>query len=178
MNLKQSTITLLLVVLPAVTVLTGCMEIAQPFSTPVQSPGPESKPDPGSLNRFRENTAPEPTAVQSAIELSKKYAALSEETALLKMDKKAVDTENVRLKQQLAASESELIQTKKELEEANDLLVEMRIELNNWKTDVLGFRDEMRRADKAQLETLLKILKALGGEISDPDPESTVETGI
>jgi hypothetical protein len=42
----------------------------------------------------------------------------------------------------------------------------MRIELNNWKTSILGFRDEMRQADIAQLETLLKILKILGGEVT------------
>jgi hypothetical protein len=40
----------------------------------------------------------------------------------------------------------------------------MLIELNNWKTDVIGFREEIRAADRAQLEALLKILKVLGGE--------------
>jgi hypothetical protein len=42
----------------------------------------------------------------------------------------------------------------------------MRIELNNWKTNILGFRDEMRDADKTQLQALLRILKALGGEVN------------
>ena len=41
----------------------------------------------------------------------------------------------------------------------------MRIELNNWKIDILGFRDEIRDAETAQLEALLKILKVLGGEV-------------
>src|SRR4030042_255070 len=52
----------------------------------------------------------------------------------------------------------------KERGEANDLLTEMRVELNNWQANVIGFRDEMRDADKAQLEALLKILQVLGGE--------------
>ena len=60
----------------------------------------------------------------------------------------------------------ELEQAKKELAEANDLLIEMRIELNNWKSNIIGFRDEMRDADKYQLEALLKILKVLGGEVN------------
>lgn len=165
-----------LVALLAATALSGCMEMTHPFGVPAKQTGPETKADPASLNRFQDNTSAEPTAVRSAIELSQKYAALSEEMSKLKMEKQAVDRENVRLKQKLTACESELIQVKKELTEANDLLVEMRIELNNWKTDVLGFRDEMRKADKAQLETLLKILKALGGEVSDLDDESIAET--
>ena len=47
-------------------------------------------------------------------------------------------------------------------------------ELSNSKTDILGFRDELRDADKAQLEALLKILKALGGEVK---PASTKNEG-
>jgi hypothetical protein len=41
----------------------------------------------------------------------------------------------------------------------------MIVELNNWKADVIGFRQEMRSAEKAQLEALLKILQILGGEV-------------
>ncbi len=63
------------------------------------------------------------------------------------------------------ALEGQLQQTQKELAEANDLLIEMRIELNNWKTDVLGFRDEMRDAETAQLQTLFRILQVLGGQV-------------
>jgi hypothetical protein len=57
----------------------------------------------------------------------------------------------------------------------------MRIELNNWKTNIIGFRDEMRDADKTQLQALLRILKALGGEVSpevsrQQDPDSNVSS--
>ena len=41
----------------------------------------------------------------------------------------------------------------------------MRVELNNWKTNVLGFREEMRQADTEQLKALLKVLTILGGEV-------------
>jgi hypothetical protein len=32
--------------------------------------------------------------------------------------------------------------------------------------DVLGFRNEIRQAETAQLEALLKILRVLGGEVT------------
>ncbi len=119
----------------------------------------------GVAKRFRESAPQGPTAVESAIELSEKYARLSEETAVLRQKNRDLIAENHRLKTRFTSCQAELDQTQKELTEANDLLIEMRIELNNWKTDILGFRDEMRDAEKAQLETLLKILNILGGEV-------------
>ena len=119
----------------------------------------------GVAKRFRESAPQGPTAVESAIELSEKYAKLSERAAVLQQKNRDLIAENHRLKTQFTSRQDELNQTQKELTEANDLLIEMRIELNNWKTDILGFRDEMRYAEKAQLETLLKILKILGGEV-------------
>lgn len=106
-----------------------------------------------------------PTAVESAIALSDKYAKLSEEASALKQQKQALDAENKKLAEDLQNCRGQLERAQKELAEVNDLLVQMRLELNNWKSDVLGFRDEMRDAEKAQLEALLKILKLLGGEI-------------
>ncbi len=106
-----------------------------------------------------------PTAVESAIALSDKYAKLSEEASALKQQKQALDAENKKLTEDLQNCRGQLERAQKELTEINDLLVQMRLELNNWKSDVLGFRDEMREAEKAQLEALLKILKLLGGEI-------------
>jgi chromosome segregation ATPase len=106
-----------------------------------------------------------PTAVESAIALSDKYAKLSEETSALKQRKQALDAENKKLTEDLQNCRGQMERAQKELAEVNDLLVQMRLELNNWKSDVLGFRDEMRDAEKAQLEALLKILKLLGGEI-------------
>ncbi len=84
---------------------------------------------------------------------------------MLRQENQTVIADNRRLKDRLAVLETQLQQTQKELNEANDLLIEMRIELNNWKTDVLSFRDEMRDADSAQLQALLKILQILGGEV-------------
>ena len=151
--------------LAIVTVLTfllvGC-QAPQKISLLGSTKGQESS---SVAKRFNESTQKGPTAVESAIELSGKYAALSEETAVLRQKSQNLIAENRRLKDQLSQCQVQSKQTQKELAEANDLLIEMRIELNNWKVDILGFRDEMRDADKAQLETLLKILKILGGEV-------------
>jgi len=156
--------------------LAGCAEMAGALETPLPPADSGKKSDAAALKRFQDTNPNSPTAVDSAIELSKKYAALSDENAKLKMDKQNVINENSRLREQIAATGPELDQAKKELAQANDLLVEMRIELNNWKTDVLGFRDEMRQADKAQLETLVKILELLGGEVkAASSQQDTVE---
>jgi DNA repair exonuclease SbcCD ATPase subunit len=116
---------------------------------------------------FQESELQGPTAVESAIELSEKYAKLSKDAAVLWQKNQELVTKNHQLQNRVNTLEARLQQTQKELTEANDLLIEMRIELNNWKTDILGYRDEMRDAEKAQLEALLKILKILGGEIKE-----------
>jgi hypothetical protein len=64
------------------------------------------------------------------------------------------------------------------LSEANGLLIEMRVELNNWKSDILGFRDEMRNAETAQLETLLRILKVLGGQVTTESAKAEVTSTV
>jgi len=128
--------------------------------------------------RFQEPGPQGQTAVESAIELSQKYAKLSEEAAMLRENNRGFLTENSQLKQQLATLDAKLKQTQKELTEANDLLIEMRIELNNWKTNVLGFRDEMREAETAQLEALLKILNILGGEVTAESAQNVNESSV
>jgi regulator of replication initiation timing len=118
------------------------------------------------VKRFQDASPQSRTAVESAMELLEKHAELSKQAAELEKKNHSLIAENSQLKSQVSSLEPDLKQTQKELTEANDLLVEMRIELNNWKTSILGFRDEMRQADIAQLETLLKILKILGGEVT------------
>jgi hypothetical protein len=58
----------------------------------------------------------------------------------------------------------ELEQTRKELQQSNALLQDAHIELSKWKADVLGFREEIRQAQTAQLLALSKILRILGAE--------------
>jgi len=114
--------------------------------------------------RFQDTPLGGRTAVESAIELSEKYARLSDQTIALREENQQLVMENDGFQQQITTLEAKLRQTQKELGEANDLLIEMLTELNNWKTNILGFRGEMRQAAKAQLEALLKVLEILGGE--------------
>lgn len=164
--------------------LSGCWVLPEPVGV-ITLPGPaggqqtsphfakQGKITPSSsvAKRFQQPAQQTQTAVDSAIELSQKYAELSEEAAVLRQKNQSFIAENRHLKNRAAALEAELQQTQKELTEANDLLREMLIELNNWKTDVIGFRGEMREAEKVQLETLLKILKVLGGEVKEKPAE-------
>lgn len=132
------------------------------------APGPKAAAENGqsvtAAKRFRDGPLEGRTAVESAIELSEKYAKLSDETVSLKQENQRLTSENENLRQQLTSMDAKLKQTQKELTEANDLLIEMLNELNRWKSNILGFRGEMRDAAKAQLEALLKVLEILGGE--------------
>jgi septal ring factor EnvC (AmiA/AmiB activator) len=117
----------------------------------------------------------QPTAVESAIALSDKYAKLSDEATTLRQQTQMLTSENQRLKDELQTCRNRLEQTQKELNDTNDLIVEMRVELNNWKNDVLGYRGEMRDAEKAQLEALLKLLKQMGGEPAATNPPAATQ---
>ena len=106
------------------------------------------------------------------IRLAEEHTKLSEKTVALQEKNQRLIAENQQLKDRLIALEPKLKQTKKELAQANDLLIDMTTELNNWKMQVLGFKDEMRQADQVQLETLFKILKVLGGDVSQESTEN------
>jgi chromosome segregation ATPase len=165
MQVMKKTISIMITSLP-IFLLFGC----SPAPTQV-----DAVPLPNSTNRqqndyiarrFQEPAQQGRTAVESAIELSQKYARLSDEAVALRTKHQDLIAQNSQLKEKAAELEAKLQQTQKELTEANDLLIEMRVELNNWKTNILGFREEMREAEKAELKALLDILKVLGGEVT------------
>jgi chromosome segregation ATPase len=155
----------LLIWLTVVFLLSGCSALQKPAAIDVEPDSMDQQQSDPVASRFQESSSRGRTAVESAIELSQRHAKLSEEAAMLRQQKQDFVAENQQLKDRVDVLGAQLEQTQKELTEANDLLIEMRIELNNWKTDILGFRSEMRDAETAQLEALLKILKVLGGEI-------------
>jgi len=131
---------------------------------PADRAAPIGDPGTSAAKRFKDTPLEGRTAVESAIELSEKYARLSDQSVTLRQENQRLSNENETLRQQIAALEAKLKQTQKELGEANELLVEMLTELNHWKSSILGFRGEMRQAAQAQLEALLKVLEILGGE--------------
>jgi len=105
-----------------------------------------------------------PTPVEQALELSQKLKQVSEDLAIARKENKDLVERNAALTTQAAKSTMEMNQAHKELEEANAMLREMQTELINWKKDVLGYRDEMRAAQTAQLDALRRVLKLLGAE--------------
>jgi chromosome segregation ATPase len=175
MRIKKTT-TFLLILLLSAFLLSSC-SVPQERAQTVAGPDPaEGRQNASIAKRFQESAPQGPTAVESAIGLSEKYAKLSEEASVLRRENQDSATKNQQFKERVTNLETQLQQTQKELSEATNFLIDMRIELNNWKTDVLGFRDEMRDAEKAQLEALLKILKVLGGEVAT-EPAQQKDTG-
>lgn len=142
----------------------GCSSEMQKKRPDATTPETQDRSSAAVAQRFQDSPAESRTAVESAIELSEKYARLSDETAELREKNQQLEADNQHLLQQIETLEAKLKQTQKELGEANDLLIEMLTELNNWKSNILGFRGEMREAAKAQLEAMLKVLEILGGE--------------
>jgi septal ring factor EnvC (AmiA/AmiB activator) len=142
----------------------GCASLPLAYWTePSPAPAVASQPD-YEQKKFVSSEPASRTAVQSAMELSEKYARLSEELMSERLKSQAIEKENAELKQQLASLKPQLSQAHKELTEAGQLLLDMRIELGKWKQDVLGFREEMRHAQKAELEALVGIMKVLGAD--------------
>ena len=120
------------------------------------------------------------SAVENALIWSEKYARAMEQVLRFQNDNRDLDAKNRGLVQQLATSQTELKQTQKELADANELLLEMRRELDRWKTNVLGFRKEMRDAQQAELEALTKVIRLLGGEVveatTQPAPKEAAKS--
>lgn len=164
MQSKRKTIPLLILSI-CLLVLQGCSSDQQAEEVAIHPDLVEMFQNESIARRFQESTPQSQTAVDSAIELSEKFASLSEEAVVLRQQNQDIMNRNKHLQNQVVSLENTLQQTQKELSQANEILIDMRIELNNWKSDVLGFRDEMRNAEAAQLEALLKILQVLGGEV-------------
>lgn len=166
MKTNKKTILILISLMP-IFLLSNCVSVQEPPKVAARSDPAEIQQGASVAKRFQESASQiqNPTVIESAMELSKKHVILSEEAAVLRQENKELIVQKQQLKDQVVALEAQLQQTQKELTEANDVLITMRIELNNWKVDILGFRDEIRNAETAQLEALLKILKVLGGEV-------------
>ena len=151
--------------------LAGCQWVGQPAPIVVDpvsvSPEPPSVVEGNTRNlerRFTEGPSDSESAVQNAILWSEKYERLLSTTEELRQRNMAMFEENTQLKKEVEELSGRLAQTQKELDEANEFLQKMHVELNQWKADVLGFREELRKAQAAQLQALGKILRILGAE--------------
>ena len=104
-------------------------------------------------------------AVSAALAWSEKHAKLSEELLRAQQAKHDLEEANRKLAAQVVLLQADSQASQKELAEAHQMLQEMRKDLDQWKTNVLGFRDEIRQAEQAQAEALRKVLVLLGAEV-------------
>lgn len=108
------------------------------------------------------------TAVEAALAMSDRHAKVTEELLQAHKQRQELEETNKKLSLQVAKLQNDADSAQKELAEANQMLIEMRRELDRWKADVLGFRDEMRASQKAQIDALRKVLVLLGADASAP----------
>jgi chromosome segregation ATPase len=153
-------------------VLGGCSDQDNPLSLMKQkemAPPPEApmtiqQTSENVQRRFQSGTEENTGAVQNAVMWAQRYEDMSLKNNDLREQNTKLFVENNQLKQETEKLKLKLEMTEKELAEANEFLQQMHVELNKWKSDVLGFREEMRQAQQAQLEALAKILRVLGAE--------------
>ncbi|HET6427497.1 MAG TPA: hypothetical protein VFJ30_03735 [Phycisphaerae bacterium] len=110
------------------------------------------------------------STVDRALMWSEKYAEAVDRLSRMQDAFRTLEGENKQFRAQVANLQAEQAQANKELSDANTLLVEMGAELERWKASVLGYREEMRQAQKAQLEALSKVIMLLGGTEESPAP--------
>lgn len=165
--------------------MTGCeMFGEQALPAPAKDTGTQAKAPMvvGQTNqslerRFGQDNPDQMDAVKAAVMWSEKYQQVSLQTEQLREKNMQLVLENERLKQDIIKLGSELQKTQTELAGANELLGQFQQELTRWKSDVLGFRDEIRSAQTAQLTALSKILRLLGAEtVQETQPPAAAAT--
>ncbi|MHC4789413.1 MAG: hypothetical protein ACYS8K_09470, partial [Planctomycetota bacterium] len=127
------------------------------------------------------DTGKEPSgrgAVDAAVELSQKYARVTEELLDTQKANKQLADENNKLLEQVATLEVQLAKSRKELEEADEMLVELGNELREWKNNVMAFRKELLDAHNVQMNALLEIMKVLNGETPAPKGGNASVEGV
>ncbi|MCD6304141.1 MAG: hypothetical protein J7M21_04180, partial [Planctomycetes bacterium] len=112
-------------------------------------------------------------AVDVALEWSKKYAQAAEQLLAAQKENKQLREDNKKLLAQVAKLQIQLEQSQSELDQANEMLVEMGKQLREWKTNVMGFRQEMQQAQQVQMEALKKILLLLSPGGAETEPTSS-----
>jgi cell division protein FtsB len=123
--------------------------------------------------RFSDTAETKMDAVQVITTWSQRYDELSRQTEQLRESNTKMTLENAHLAQEIEKLKTELQQCRRDMEQSNAVLEQAHVELSKWKADVLGFRDEIRQAQSAQLSALTKILRVLGAEVSSVENASS-----
>lgn len=151
--------------------LVGCV----PGKTVIATPGPARGPARG-LDPIGSG---EKSAVERVNDLSEKYAALADKCMKLQKDNVDLQGTNRELIAAAAKDKSELGQVKKELADANVVIDQLSQDIKDWQNNVLGFRDEIRKAQALQVEKLVELMRFLGAETKTPKApgKTAVKTG-
>jgi len=158
----------------------AAVRTAEPEAEPIEEAAETPKEEPAApvvkkAAAARVERVSAPTAVEQAILWSQRYADSLDTLAAKDREMAGLREENRALAAKVTKLELKLEQAEKELSEANDLLVAMQRSLDNWKKDVLGFREEMRQAEEAQMKALVKVLSLLGAEPTEEESDSEEE---
>lgn len=171
--------------LGTILVLAGCrwtQERIIPLNTPQTETPKEPAPltvqqDSASLERrFTSAVDSQPDPVQTITLWAQRYEEASRQNEQLRENSSKLVLENARLMQENEKLKLELAQCRKDMEQSNALLEQAHVELSKWKADVLGFREEIRQAQAAQLSALTQILRVLGAESAAVQTDSARET--
>ncbi len=164
MKNKNLTITIILSVIIS---QFGCTIVDRPISPQSYQPSVAPSTTAETMeNRFTDTEEADSNAVESALMWSDKYEELSTKTERLRDENSKLTIERTNLKHDIQKLQIQLDQTGAELKDANEFLQEMNLQLSKWKGDVLGFRDEMRKAQATQLGALKQIMQILGAELN------------
>jgi septal ring factor EnvC (AmiA/AmiB activator) len=151
-----------LMTLAAAAMLAGC-------NPPPQTAGADKPPTDGQAGYLakggvKTEDGASGSAIESALAWSEKHAKVTEELLKAQQQRQELEEANKKLTVQVTKLQSDADNTQKELSEANQMLVEMRRELDSWKQNVLGFRDEIRESQKAQMDAMRRLMIFLGAE--------------
>jgi septal ring factor EnvC (AmiA/AmiB activator) len=103
-------------------------------------------------------------ALTIANDWADKYAKAAKELIAERDRRHELEQENKTLQAQIAQLKKEMGKYQQELQDANAMMVSMKKDLEQWRTNVLGFRQEMMASQAAILESQRKILIFLGAE--------------
>jgi hypothetical protein len=157
----------------AAAILAGAASCTQ-YSLKADDPGPAA---PAVAEAPRADPPPAPRMVTvpgrdagSDIAFNASAPAITEtleKTVDLLLQAKA-DNERLKLAQadadrKLADKDAQIQELTRQLDVASGDVGKLQDALEKWKADVLGFRDEMRKADEAEIEVLQEILVLLKG---------------
>ena len=160
-------------VLAGAALLSGCLNLYDEQGAEVVTHNAQLAPNAEYLSAAAVETPDDgqsDSAVESALHWSNRYSETVEKLMVMQDECRQLTDANRLKSQENAKLQLELTQCRVELKAANEMLLEMRAELDKWKSNVLGFRQEMRQAQETQLTALRRVLKLLGAEVSEQAP--------